>query len=385
MFNIQTLNKISPQGLNLLDKSKYTISDNCENPDAILLRSYKMHGMELPTSVKAIGRAGAGTNNIPVDEYTKKGIVVFNTPGGNANAVKELVLAGLLLSSRDIVDGINWVKTLDGQENIAKTVESGKSEFAGNEVFGKKIGIIGLGAIGVLVANSVSNLGMKVMGSDPYISVTSAWHLHPSVNKIDDLNDLCDCDFISLHIPLTDSTKGMINAEFLSKLKDGVKILNFSRGELVNNSDLIENIKSGKVAKYVTDFPSEDIINQENIIAIPHLGASTEESEDNCAKMAATEVSDYLEFGNITNSVNFPNCTLSYTGKKRITIAHKNVPNVISSVLDFISKEGLNIENMINKSKNDLAYTIIDINGDLSENTIKDLSALENIILVREI
>ena len=385
MYDILTLNKISPIGTERFPKEQFNISDSVENPDGILLRSYKMHDMELPSNLKAIGRAGAGVNNIPVEKCSEKGIVVFNTPGGNANAVKELVLAALLLGSRDIIGGIEWAKTLVGTTDVAKAVESGKSNFGGHEIYKKHIGIAGFGAIGVLVANACSDLGMVVSGVDPFMSVESAWHMHPSVRKLENINDFTDCDFISIHIPLSSETKHMFNMEYFKKLKPGVKILNFSRAELVNSEDIKQAISEGIVSQYITDFPTEETVGQPGIIAIPHLGASTEESEDNCAKMASREVRNYLLYGNITNSVNYPNCSLPYDGKTRITIAHQNKPKMLSKFLDMISNNGSNIDNMINKSKGDLAYTIIDIADNLDSAVTDALEQMEGVIRVRVI
>ena len=385
MYNILTLNKISPIGTERFPKDKFIISNNVENPDAILLRSYKMHDMELPASLKAIGRAGAGVNNIPIDKCSEKGIVVFNTPGGNANAVKELVLAALLISSRNIIDAVNWAKTLEGKTDVAKTVEAEKSHFVGHELYKKHIGVAGLGAIGVQVANACSDLGMTVSGVDPFISVESAWHMRPTVKKLENISDFTDCDFISIHMPLTSETKETFNMDFFKKLKPGVKIFNFSRAELVNNSDIKQAIAEGIVAQYITDFPTEETVGQPGILAIPHLGASTEESEDNCAKMASREVRNYLLYGNIVNSVNYPDCSLPYTGKARIAIAHNNKPKMLSKFLDAISNAGLNIDNMINKSKNELAYTLIDIDGAAEQSIINSLSELDGVIRVRTI
>ena len=386
MYNVLTLNKISPVGLKGLKPEKYNVADSIDNPDAILLRSYKMHDMELPDSLLAVGRAGAGVNNIPVDKCSEKGIVVFNTPGGNANAVKELVLAGLLLASRDIVGGIAWAGSLKGESAIAKTVEGGKGSYAGHEINGKKLGVIGLGAIGVLTANAANGLGMQVYGVDPFLSVNSALHLHPSVKVLESADELSDCDFISVHVPLTGETKGMINKDYIAKLKPGVVILNFSRGELVDDVDIKAALTDGSVGRYVTDFPNENTVGVEGIIAIPHLGASTDESEENCAKMAAREIRHYLEYGNIVNSVNFPTCTMQYTGKTRFAVIHKNVPKVIAAILDTISGRGYNIDNMINKSRDDIAYTIIDVegNGD-TDNIVQSIEAIGEVVRVRVI
>ncbi|MCI5970105.1 MAG: phosphoglycerate dehydrogenase [Oscillospiraceae bacterium] len=387
MMEILTLNKIAACGLDLLDKNVFSISDDAKNPDGIILRSFNMHETELGDNLKAIARAGAGTNNIPIDKCTEKGIVVFNTPGANANAVKELVLAGLFLSSRKIAQSMEWAKTLKGEgDNVGKLVEKGKSNFVGPEIEGKKLGIIGLGAIGVMVANAAYHLGMDVIGYDPYISVDAAWGLSRHVKKADNVKDLvAECDYITLHVPLNDSTKNMIGKELFSVMKKGARILNFARGGLVDEAALKEAISDGTVASYVTDFPNDNILGLENVVCIPHLGASTPESEDNCAKMASVEIQDYLCEGNIVNSVNFPNCALAREGKTRITIAHKNVPNCVSSFTNLCAKEGFNIANMINKSRKDLAYTIIDLDNDVDASIAKDFEALENVMKVRVI
>ena len=365
MYNLLTLNKIAKCGLDNFNKANYTISDNCENPDCILLRSFSMHDMELPESLQAVARAGAGVNNIPIDKCSEKGIVVFNTPGANANAVKELTLTGLLLASRDVVGGIEWAKTLKGNgAEVGKMVEKGKGNFAGCEIQGKKLAVIGLGAIGVLVANAAHHLGMDIIGYDPYISVKAALSLdRHTVIKTDLKEALVEADYITLHVPLTPSTKGMFNADlFKSAVKKGAKLLNFSRGELVDTDALKSALEVGLLSKYVVDFPSDEVIGLENVVAIPHLGASTEESEDNCAIMAAKELIDYMENGNIVNSVNYPACELPRTeGTTRITVLHKNIPNVLTSITSIISEEGINIENMMNKSKGDYACTILDI------------------------
>lgn len=385
MYQIKTLNKIAQCGLDAFPKS-YTVSDGVENPDGILLRSFNMHEMEVPSNLKAVARAGAGTNNIPVEEYSKKGIVVFNTPGANANAVKELVIAALFLSSRKISDGIEWVKTLKGTEEVAKQVEKGKSAFVGPELRGKTLGVIGLGAIGVLVANAADSLGMHVIGYDPYLSVDAAWAIKKNIKKCTDLNELLgECDYITLHVPLTDETREMINQDSIAAAKDGIRIMNFSRGALVNDDHLAAALESGKVAAYVTDFPDEKVIGMKNVTAIPHLGASTPESEDNCAMMAADELIDYLENGNITNSVNFPQCSMPRSGKLRITIAHSNQHSMLSKFSGLIAEKSINIENMLNKSKKDMAYTIIDTNEEVSDADIESLRKMEGVLAVRVI
>jgi D-3-phosphoglycerate dehydrogenase len=383
MFNILTLNKIAACGLEKLG-SNYNITEDVNaDVDGIILRSFKMHDMELPASLKAVARAGAGTNNIPIDKCTEKGIVVFNTPGANANAVKELVIAGLMLASRDIIGGNNWANSLTG-DDVAKQVEKGKSNFAGNEIYGKTLGIIGLGAIGILVANAAHALGMDVIGYDPYLSVHSALQLSRHVKCVNDPKKVYEAaDFITLHVPLLDSTRNTINAETIAMMKDGVKILNFARGGLVNNDDIKAALKSGKVGKYVVDFPDPETVNCEGIIAIPHLGASTEESEDNCAIMAAQEIKDYLENGNILNSVNFPNCSLPADNVGRIAIAHKNIPNVIAKYTEAISD--VNISDMINKSKGDVAYSIINTDNAIPEAAVEKLKAMDSVLSLRVI
>ena len=384
MFNILTLNKIAKCGLNQLSTAKYTITDDAsKDADGVIVRSFAMHDMELPASLKAIARAGAGTNNIPVDKCTEKGIVVFNTPGANANAVKELVLAALLLSSRKITDGINWANGLTG-DDIAKQVEKGKSAFAGCEIQGKTLGVIGLGAIGIQVANAAQHLGMKVIGFDPYLSVDAALRMSSHIQRATSEAEVYEnADYITMHVPLTPETKGKINSDTLATMKDGVKILNFSRGELVNNDDIKKAIADGKVSCYVVDFPSAETVNQPGIIPTPHLGASTSESEDNCAVMAAQEIADYLENGNITNSVNFPNCTLPAGSAGRITIAHKNVPNMITKFTNAFAQAGINISDMINKSKKENAYTIINSDDIVPTEVVDEISAIDGVIKVR--
>ena len=385
MFDILTLNKIAACGLDKFDADNYTVSDTCADPDGIILRSFSMHEMELGSNLKAVARAGAGVNNIPIEKCTEKGIVVFNTPGANANAVKELVIAGLLLSSRNIVGGIEWAKTLHGKgAEVAKLVEKGKSQFVGPEIKGKTLGVIGLGAIGVMVANAAHNLGMDVIGYDPYMTIDAAWHLSRSIKKATDINDIyANCDYITLHVPANDSTTGMINSETLALMKDGVRILNFARGTLVNEAHMAVALEEGKVASYVVDFPSDAALSMDNVIAIPHLGASTPESEDNCAMMAADELKDYLDNGNITNSVNFPNCEMAREGQTRVTITHMNVPNMLSRFSTIMAEKHLNILHMLNKSKKENAYTIMDIDGDVTDDMIAEISAIEGVLGVR--
>ena len=388
MLKIQTLNQISTKGLNLFPRDGYEVASEFSTPDAIVVRSFKMHDMELPSNLKAIARAGAGVNNIPLDKCTEQGIVVFNTPGANANAVKELVLTGLLLASRDVVGGINWVQSIaDKGDEVSKLVEKGKSNFGGNELKGKRLGIIGLGAIGAMVANTALEFGMEVVGYDPYLSVESAWELSSEIENATGLETLlANVDYISIHVPLLDSTKGMFNNEKFAMMKDGVSIMNFARGGLVDDADLKEALKSGKVSTYVTDFPTADVLGVKGIIPIPHLGASTEESEENCAIMAVNQTKDYLENGNIRNSVNFPKCYLPKTsGEKRVTIANHNVPNIISEVTTVLANHNINICDLLNKSKGDIAYNIIDVNGDLTAEAINELKGIDGVISVRVI
>ena len=385
MFDILTLNKIAACGLDKLSAGKYNIVEEAGDCDGIILRSFAMHDMELPKSLKAVARAGAGTNNIPIDKCSEKGIVVFNTPGANANAVKELVLAGLFLSSRDIVGGIEWASTLTG-DDIAKQIEKGKSNFAGNEIQGKTLGVIGLGAIGVLVANAAYHLGMKVIGFDPYLSVDAAWRLSSHIRHAKTADEVYEqADYITIHIPLTPDTKHTINRDTIAKMKDGAKVLNFARGELVDNEAMKSALESGKISKYVVDFPNGEVIGEKNIIAIPHLGASTAESEDNCAVMAAQELSNYLETGNILNSVNFPNCELPLSGKGRICILHKNVPTMLTQFTTLFAESNHNIADMINKSKKDLAYTIINTDDVVTDDIIDKIKAVSGVLRVRVI
>lgn len=385
MYDILTLNKIAKCGTDAFDKAKYTVADAVENPDAIMVRSAAMHDMQFGNKLLAIARAGAGVNNIPVDRCAEEGIVVFNTPGANANAVKELVIAGLLLSSRKVTDAIDWVSTLKGQEDIGKKVEEGKSNFAGPEISGKTLGVIGLGAIGVLVANAAMSLGMKVIGYDPFLSVKAALSLKPGVKTVTDVNDLyAASDYITIHVPYNADTKGTICEKSIAVMKDGVRILNFARGELADTAAVLAAVESGKIACYITDFPSDELIGVKNVICVPHLGASTPESEDNCAVMAASELIDYIENGNIRNSVNFPNAEMNAAGTK-ICVLHKNVPAVISEITTILGKASINIDNMINASKKDYAYTLIDAAGNISEDIAAKLSAAENVIKVRVI
>jgi D-3-phosphoglycerate dehydrogenase len=387
MFKIQTLNKISPKGLERFPRGSYEVASEFSSPDAIIVRSFNMHNMEFSNNLKAIGRAGAGVNNIPIGRCTEQGIVVFNTPGANANAVKELVLAGMLLASRNLVEGIEWVQSLKGKDEVTKLVEQGKSNFAGIELKGKTLGVIGLGAIGVMVANSALNLGMKVIGYDPYISVDSAWELSSEIEKATGLETLLSqVDYISIHVPLLDSTKDMFNRKTFAMMKNGVKIMNFARGGLVNNGDIKEAIEEGKVSCYVTDFPTDDILGVKGIIPVPHLGASTRESEENCAVMASNQIMDYLENGNIRNSVNFPKCYLPKKADgKRITISNRNIPNIISEFTRILAHNRINICDMLNKSRNDIAYNIIDVGEEITQSVIDELNGIDGVISVRVI
>ena len=384
MYEVLTLNKIAKCGLDMLDKDIFTVTDASENPDAVILRSFSMHEMEIPASLKAVARAGAGVNNIPIDKMSEKGIPVFNTPGANANAVAELAVAGLLMASRKITDGVDWAKTLKGEgANVGKLVEKGKGAYAGPEIKGKTLGVIGLGAIGVMVANYAAALGMNVIGYDPYISVDAAWHLSENVKKSTDIKALAaKCDYITMHLPLLDSTRGMINEELMECMEDGVRVLNFSRGELVDNAAMAKALESGKVACYVTDFPSEETLAMPNTVNIPHLGASTPEAEDNCAVMAAKELSDFMCTGNIKNSVNYPNCEMAMGGKYRVTIAHKNITNMLATFSTLMSNENVNIINMINKSKGENAYTMMDVDA-IPDALEQELEAVEGVQRVR--
>lgn len=385
MYNILTLNKIAKAGLAQLGDN-YTVADDTANPDAVLVRSAAMHDMELPESLLAIARAGAGTNNIPIDKCTQKGIVVFNTPGANANAVKELVLGGMIISSRDVIGGIKWAETLKGNgDQVGKLVEKGKSQFVGPEIMGKKLGVIGLGAIGALVANAARSLGMDVYGYDPFISIDGAWRLSRSVNHVVNIDDIfANCDYITVHVPLTPDTKEIINAANIAKMKDGVRILNFARDALVNSTDILAGIKSGKIAAYVTDFATDDILGEKGVIVMPHLGASTPESEENCAVMAAQEVKSYLETGSIKNSVNLPNINMPKTNATRFCVIHNNVPTILNQITAKVGDLGGNIENMESKSRGDYAYTVLDVSGSV-DSAAEQIKGIEGIIRVRVI
>ena len=388
MYNIKLLNKISPVGTALFDKSVYNVGEDVENEDGILLRSADMHSYEMKENLLAIARSGAGTNNIPVGDCAEKGIVVFNTPGANANAVKELAICALLLSCRKIADSIAWAKSIAGEgDAIPKMVEKGKGQFVGPELAGKSLGIIGLGAIGAKLANIARSLGMTVYGYDPFITVDAAWQLKTDIrHALSEEEIYANCDFISMHIPCNDQTRGKFCAETFAKMKDGVRIINLARGELVNDDDMAAALESGKVASYVTDFPNAKTLAMAGAVCIPHLGASTPESEDNCAKMATEQMIDFLENGNITNSVNFPNVTMERSvGSARLCVIHRNIPNMISTVSAAMAAKGINIENIISKSKKDYAYTMLDVVGDVSDATLQHLYEVEGIIRVRVI
>ena len=387
MYKILCLNKISPVGTKRLGEA-YTFSPEMENPDGILVRSASMHERELEENLLAIARAGAGVNNIPLAKCTEQGIVVFNTPGANANAVKELVLAALFLTSRKVIPAIDWVKTLKGQGGqVEKLIEKGKGAFAGPEIQGKTLGVVGLGAIGILVANAACQLGMEVYGYDPFLSVDSAWHLSSAVHCSLSLEEIyAQCDYITLHLPQTPETKNMINGETLGKMKDGVRLLNFARGGLVDTDALLAALAQGKVAAYATDFPADAMIGVENIVAIPHLGASTPESEDNCARMAVDQLKDYLENGNILNSVNLPSVSMAREpGTRRVCLIHKNVPNTIAMLAAACGEAGINIENMQSKSRGEYAYTILDVSGELTKDAVDSLRQMEPMIKARVI
>ena len=384
MYKYHCLNPIAEVGLNQF-KDEYAAVSHMDDADAVLVRSAAMHDLEFGTNLKVIARAGAGVNNIPLEKCAEQGIVVFNTPGANANGVKELVLAGMLLASRDVIGGINWVQEHEEDGDIAKQAEKAKKAFAGCELEGKKLGVIGLGAIGVLVANAAAHLGMDVYGYDPYLSVDAAWKLSRSIYHAKTTEEIYkECDYITIHVPALDSTKGMINKNAISLMKEGVVVLNFARDVLVNEEDMIDALISGKVKKYVTDFPNPVITGVKNAIVIPHLGASTEESEDNCAKMAVKEVMEFLENGNIRNSVNYPNCEMGLRGEHtRITIMHRNVPNMIGQFSAILAEDGINIANMTNKSKGAYAYTIIDVENEITPDILADIQGVNDVLRVR--
>lgn len=382
-MKVKLFNKIADAGIRQFDPEAYTFSEDFDTYDAIMVRSAKLHDVEFPAELQCIARAGAGVNNIPLDRCSEQGIVVFNTPGANANAVKELVMAGLLLSSRKITKGMEWVKTLE-DDDISKVIEKGKSQFVGPEIAGKKLGVIGLGAIGVLVANAAAAMDMEVYGYDPYISVKAAWTLKARVHHVHNLKQIFEeCDYITVHVPFSDKTANIIDAEAIASMRQGVRILNFARGGLVDDTAIKKAIEEGKIAAYVTDFPTKELLSYEQVIAIPHLGASTPESEENCAVMAAKEIIDYLEHGNITHSVNLPDMQLAQEAKYRICIVNKNIPNMVGAITTALASVGVNIENMANKGKKDYAYTILETNDEVSEELLERLRSREGIIRAR--
>ena len=387
MFRIRTMNKISPEGLELFPRDKYEVASDLPNPDALLVRSADLHEMELPETVKAIARAGAGVNNIPIPACTDRGIIVFNTPGGNANAVKELAIASLLLSSRRIIDGIAWAKTIaDKADEVPDLVEKGKSKFEGPEIKGKTLGVIGLGAIGVMVANDAIALGMEVIGYDPFISVEAAWSLSRSVQRADTLEGLLrKSDFISMHVPLVDSTKGLLDAEKIRIMKKGARVVNLARGGLVNEADMIGALNDGRISAYVTDFPSAELLACERAICVPHLGASTPEAEDNCAAMAVRQLMDYLETGIIKNSVNFPGCRLAMRAPHRLLVANRNIPNMVGQITTILAGAGINITDMINHHRDGHAYNLIDTDQPIPIEVLGKIGGVEGIIRVRTI
>ena len=386
MYKYHCLNPISNVGLGELDEN-YVVTENPDEADAIFVRSAKMHEMEFGKNLKAVARAGAGVNNIPLDRCADEGIVVFNTPGANANGVKELAIAGMLLAARDIIGGINWVQEYEEDGDIAKITEKKKKAFAGTEIQGKKLGVIGLGAIGVQVANAAVNLGMEVYGYDPYVSVASAWNLSRSIHHAETVDELYnECDYITIHVPALDDTKGMIDKHAISLMKDGVVILNLARDVLVNQEDIVDALVAGKVRCYVTDFPTKEIVGVKGAIVIPHLGASTEESEDNCARMAAEELKDFLENGNIAHSVNYPDCNMGVKGEgARLTILHKNIPNMLGQLTSILAGENVNIALMTNKSRKAYAYTMMDVDGDVPAETEEKLAGIDGVLKVRVI
>lgn len=384
MLKVKLMNKIAKVGTDVLSPAKYEISERIENEDAILVRSAALHDMPFSKNLRAIARCGAGVNNIPVEKCTNEGIVVFNTPGANANAVKELAVAALILASRDVVGGIQWVETLKGQENVAKAVEAGKSAFVGHELAGKTLGVVGLGAIGGMVANAAISLGMSVMGYDPYITAKAAWSLAPSVKQASDYAEIFkSCDYITLHVPATPQTKNMINEKTIAQMKEGVRIINLARADLVNATDLKKAIAEKKVAKYIIDFPTEETVGVEGIVAIPHLGASTVESEDHCAIMAAQQLDEFLTCGNIRNSVNFPTVGVPHSEKPRVCVMNKNIPNMLSQITSAFAAKNINIENFANASKGEVAYTIVETNVEASEEIVNTLKAIDGVFGVR--
>lgn len=385
MYQVQTFNKIAPEGLAQLPKEQYKVDPEADSPDAVIVRSYNLHSMEFPSNLKAIARAGAGYNNIPVDSCSERGIVVFNTPGANANGVKELVFAGMFLAARNVPEAISWVTSIkDKKDEVPKIIEKEKSNFKGTELKGKTLGVIGLGAIGTLVANDAAAFGMKVVGCDPFISIDTAWRLSREVKRAECLENLLSVsDYISVHVPLSDETRGMLNEEKFGMMKKGVVILNFARGGLVDHGDLKKALKEGIVSKYVTDFPDGEILDTEGVIPIPHLGASTKESEVNCAIMAVDQIRGYLETGNLKNSVNFPDCEMQIAGDTRIVIASRNTPNIVGEITALLAEEGINYSDMLNRHRNDYAYMIIDVKGTVTGGSVDKIRNLDGVIMVR--
>ncbi|MBQ8146574.1 MAG: 3-phosphoglycerate dehydrogenase [Clostridia bacterium] len=384
MKNIKLMNKIAKVGTDIFDRSVYNVAEDVANADAIMVRSAALHEMEFNPELEAIARCGAGVNNIPVEKCTENGVVVFNTPGANANGVKELAICALILAARDVVGGIKWAESLNGQEGVAKLVEKGKGAYVGNELVGKKLGVIGLGAIGGMVANAANALGMTVMGCDPYITPRAAWSLAPAIKQAANYEEIYKtCDYISIHVPATPQTKNMICEKTLSMMKDGVKIINLARADLVNADDIKKAIEDKKVSKYITDFPTEATVGVEGIVNIPHLGASTFESEDHCAVMAAKQLDEYLTTGNIVNSVNFPNVSLPHNSASRVCVMHKNIPNMLSQITSAFSASNVNIENLANGSKGDVAYTIVETNDKTNESIVNSVSAIDGVFKVK--
>lgn len=388
MYNIKKLNAISSVVYDYLPKESYNVSSHIEDGDvdAFLVRSANCHEIPLDDRILAFARAGAGVNNIPIDACTEKGIAVFNSPGANANAVKELVFAGMLVASRNIVEAVEWARTLAGEDDVMKKIEAGKKQFVGPELKGKTLGVIGLGAIGVMVANAAVSMGMDVVGYDPFISVESAWHMSRAVHRAIDIDTLLSkSDYVTVHVPLMDKTKNYLSTPEISKMKDGVIVLNFARNGIVKNSSILDALESGKVAKYVVDFPEAEMLGKKNVIAIPHLGASTPESEENCAMMAADELRKFLETGSIEHSVNLPNCVLAPPVHNRITLIHKNLPNMVGQMTAILSRENLNIEEMVNKSRGNVAYTVFDLNQMPNDDTLRELGSIDGMIRIRQI
>ena len=386
MYRVKTYNKISEKGLGLFNTETYSVSPDTESPEAIILRSYKLEEDSINNNICCIARAGAGVNNIPVQACSENGIVVFNTPGANANAVKEMVVCGLFLASRDVTGALEFSASLDKESDVGKTVEGNKSKFKGPEIKGKSLGVIGLGAIGVMVANTARELGMEVYGYDPFLSIDHAWELNREVHKVNGPDEIYKkCDYITIHVPLISSTKGLVNSEVVSQMKEGTRLLNFSRGGLVDDDAVLEGIVSGKIARYVTDFPDVRLLGNPNVVCIPHLGASTYESEINCAVMAVNQIKDYLENGNIVNSVNYPGCSIVPGSPTRICIIHRNAPEVLSQISAILARDHINIDNLINKGREDYAYTIVDTDSEIDEKVKADINSIDGVIKVRVI